>query len=83
MTERPLIYNKLVRDLIPDQIKESGKHADTGTIDQADFIHSLKLKLIEEVHELFHADSKDAVINESADLLGRHQTLLEQHLIAA
>ncbi len=82
MTERPLIYNKLVRDLIPDQIKESGKHADTGTIDQADFIHSLKLKLIEEVHELFHADSKDAVINESADLLELIETLLKQHNVS-
>ena len=82
MTERPLIYNKLVRDLIPDQIIQSGKYAKTDTLNQAEFTHALKLKLLEEAHELFHADNRDAVINESADLLELIETLLKQHNIS-
>ena len=82
MTERPLIYNKLVRDLIPDQIKQSGKYEKSDTLNQAEFTHALKLKLLEEAHELFHADNRDAVINESADLLELIETLLKQHNIS-
>ncbi len=79
MTEHPLIYNKLVRDLIPDQIAQSGKYAEIGTLNQEDFTQALKLKLLEEAHELFHANNRDAIINESADLLELIEALLKQH----
>ena len=60
MTNRPRIYNKLVRDLIPEQISQSGKQADIGTLNDEDFHQALKIKLLEEAHELFHADIQNA-----------------------
>jgi len=69
VTNRPLIYNKLVRDLVPENIAQSGKFSSTGTLDNPAFLDALRLKILEEAHELFHADSRDKIINESADLL--------------
>ena len=77
MTDHPLIYNKLVRDLIPEQITRSGKHASIGTLNTEQFLQALRLKLLEEAHELFHADTRADIINESADLLELIDTLLK------
>ena len=67
MTDHPLIYNKLVRDLIPEQITRSGKHASIGTLNTEQFLQALRLKLLEEAHELFHADTRADIINEAAE----------------
>ena len=81
MTNRPRIYNKLVRDLIPEQISQSGKQADIGTLNDEEFHQALKIKLLEEAHELFHANNREAILNESADLLELIETLLKHHAI--
>lgn len=79
MTDRPLIYNKLVRDLVPERIAQSGKFSSTGSLDNPAFTDALRLKILEEAHELFHADTRDKIINESADLLELMDTILKQH----
>ena len=81
MTDHPIIYNKLIRDLIPEQITHSGKYASFGTLNTEQFLQALRLKLLEEAHELFHADTRAEIINESADLLELMETLLKHQQI--
>lgn len=59
------IYNKLVRDRIPDIIKESGKSCTIEVLSDFDYIRMLDEKLGEELAE-YHQDQS---IEELADLL--------------
>lgn len=79
MTEQVLIYNKLVRDLIPERISDSGKCSSVSMLDDPAFTDALRLKLLEESHELFHARSKDEIVSESADLIELIDTILKRH----
>ena len=58
-------YNKLVRDLIPDIIEESGNECRTRILSDDEYLKMLDLKLDEELSE-YH---KDQNIEELADLL--------------
>lgn len=58
-------YNKLVRDLIPDIIEESGKECRTRILSNEEYLKMLDLKLDEELKE-YHDDQN---IEELADLL--------------
>ena len=58
-------YNKLVRDLIPEIIEESGKECRTRILSDEEYLKMLDLKLDEELCE-YH---KDQNIEELADLL--------------
>lgn len=59
------VYNKLVRDLIPDIIAESGKECRTRILSNEEYLKMLDLKLDEELSE-YHQDQN---IEELADLL--------------
>ena len=59
------IYNKLVRDRIPDIIKESGRSCTIEVLSDFDYIRMLDEKLGEELAE-YHQDQS---IEELADLL--------------
>ena len=48
-------YNKLVRDLIPDIIEESGNECRTRTLSDGEYLKMLDLKLDEELAE-YHKD---------------------------
>ena len=50
-----------------------------GTLDSPAFLDALRLKILEEAHELFHADARENIINESADLLELIAAILKQH----
>ena len=43
------ICNKLIRDNIPEIIEKSGKECDVKVLDDEEYIHKLKEKIIEEV----------------------------------
>ena len=58
-------YNKLVRDLIPDIIENSGKQCRTRILSDDEYLEKLDDKLDEELEE-YH---KDKNIEELADLL--------------
>ena len=58
-------YNKLVRDLIPDIIENSGKQCRTRILSDDEYLEKLDAKLDEELEE-YH---KDKNIEELADLL--------------
>ena len=58
-------YNKLVRDLIPDIIENSGKQCHTRILSDDEYLEKIDAKLDEELEE-YH---KDKNIEELADLL--------------
>ena len=59
------VYNKLVRDRIPEIIESSGKHCKTAILSEEEYLKMLDAKLDEELAE-YH---KDQNIEELADLL--------------
>jgi len=67
---RPMakIYNKLLRDKIPQIIAQSGKKAETSILDDAAYAEALKTKMVEEAQELVAAHDRADVLNELADL---------------
>ncbi|UOQ92143.1 nucleoside triphosphate pyrophosphohydrolase [Halobacillus shinanisalinarum] len=63
------IYNKLVRDRIPEIIEGKGKSIRTRILNEEEYIDSLKNKLQEEVNEYLAADNDQEALEELADLL--------------
>ncbi len=59
------IYNKAIRDKIPEIIKASGKEPKTRKLPNAEFLSKLEEKLVEELKE--YQDSKSP--EELADIL--------------
>jgi predicted house-cleaning noncanonical NTP pyrophosphatase (MazG superfamily) len=59
------IYNKAIRDKIPEIIKASGKEPKTRQLPNAEFLSKLEEKLVEELKE--YQDSKSP--EELADIL--------------
>ena len=60
-----VIYNKAIRDKIPEIIKESGKNCNVKKLDNSEFLIRLEKKLVEELEE--YQDSKN--VEELADIL--------------
>ena len=60
-----IMYNKLVRDRIPEIIQSTGKTCTTEILSTEDYLHMIDVKLDEELAE-YH---KDQNIEELADLL--------------
>ena len=60
-----IIYNKLVRDKIPEIIEASGKTCETGILSDEEYLQMLDKKLDEELAE-YHQEQN---IEELADLL--------------
>ena len=60
-----VIYNKAIRDKIPEIIKESGKNCNVKKLDDSEFLIQLEKKLAEELAE-YH-ESKN--VEELADIL--------------
>ena len=63
------IYNKLVRDKIPEIIKSSGKEYRTKHLNAGEYIKELRTKLNEETNEYIEADSDAQALEELADVL--------------
>ncbi len=60
-------YHKLVRDRIPEIIRQSGIECETAVLSETEYCQALRLKLIEEATEVAEAD-KDNLVAELADL---------------
>lgn len=63
------IFNKLVRDKIPDKIEKNGEYALIETLNDNDFENALDNKLLEEVKEVIVSRTPDEIKEELADLL--------------
>lgn len=62
------IYNKLIRDKIPEIIISAGEKPNYYCLEKKDFKLALKKKIIEEAKELIKTEKKEDVINELADI---------------
>lgn len=70
------IYNKLVRDHIPEIIMKDHKIPVTHILNDEDFISYLKLKLVEEANEVNSSHNKEELKYELADTLEVIETIL-------
>lgn len=70
------IYNKLVRDNIPEIIKNNGETPITRILNDDDYKKELEIKLNEEYQEVLEARGKDR-IEELADMLEIIKSLAE------
>lgn len=71
-----IVYNKLVRDKIPQIIESSGKQADIRVLDDAEYIKMLSIKLQEELDEFIETGGAEQ-ITELADLVEVVHAILE------
>ena len=63
------IYNKLVRDRIPEIIEMSGKTYTTRLLTEDEYIIEINKKMYEEINEYDATETTDDAIEELADLL--------------
>ncbi|MBS4197092.1 nucleoside triphosphate pyrophosphohydrolase [Lederbergia citri] len=63
------IYNKLVRDRIPEIIEERGKALKSRILDEHEFHNEIRKKLHEELKEYESANTNKYALEELADLL--------------
>ncbi|WP_409292721.1 phosphoribosyl-ATP pyrophosphohydrolase [Peribacillus sp. SCS-37] len=63
------IYKKLVRDLIPQVIKNTGAKFSTKVLDNEEYKKELKKKSFEELEEYIAAPTDEEALEELADLL--------------
>jgi len=63
------VYNKLVRDHIPDIIENSGNTCGVKVLDLEEYMDELKKKLVEESNEALNSIDKESLIKELADVL--------------
>ncbi|MDV6378868.1 nucleoside triphosphate pyrophosphohydrolase [Sporosarcina sp. GW1-11] len=63
------IYNKLVRDLIPEIIEKDGKTCVTYILDESSYIAEVNKKMHEELAEYEEAETAEDSVEELSDLL--------------
>jgi predicted house-cleaning noncanonical NTP pyrophosphatase (MazG superfamily) len=63
------VYNKLVRDRIPEIIESTGKQFSMRTLNNQEYIKELKNKSKEELEEYLNAENDKDAIEELSDLL--------------
>jgi predicted house-cleaning noncanonical NTP pyrophosphatase (MazG superfamily) len=73
------IYNKLVRDRIPEVIENTGKKFSTRVLGNEEYITELKNKSFEEIEEYVNAENDKDAIEELSDLLEIIHALAECH----
>ena len=66
--KRKKFYNKLVRDYIPDIIRQQGRVPNYRRLSPMEREQALLAKLVEEVNELRNAETREEVIEELADI---------------
>lgn len=73
------VYNKLVRDKIPDVIKKARKNYRIRTLNDKEYITELKKKLGEEVEEYLNAKDDAEAVEELSDVLELIHALAQIH----
>ena len=61
-------YKKLVRDLIPEIIRKKGGVPETRRLDEAEYLLELRKKFQEELSEYLAAGTREARLEEMADI---------------
>lgn len=73
------IYNKLVRDRIPEIIQDTGKDLKSEVLSHDRYIVELKKKLNEEIEEYQAATTNEDALEELADVLELMNALARVH----
>lgn len=73
------VYNKLIRDQIPEIIEKTGKKYSTRILDDTEYIKELKKKSFEELEEYVNTSNHEDAIEELADVLEIIHALAEYH----
>ncbi|MBM7839086.1 putative house-cleaning noncanonical NTP pyrophosphatase (MazG superfamily) [Alkalihalobacillus xiaoxiensis] len=73
------IYNKLVRDKVPEVIQKNGKSYSSRTLSQHEYEEQIRLKLQEEIAEYLAADTAGQALEELADVLEVIHSLVGIH----
>ena len=73
------IYNKLVRDRIPEIIEGTGKKFSTRIRSNDEYITELKNKSFEELHEYRDAETREEALEELADLMEIVHAIAKSH----
>jgi predicted house-cleaning noncanonical NTP pyrophosphatase (MazG superfamily) len=73
-----IIYNKLIRDKIPEVIENAGKTAIIRTLSASEYAKTLTDKLLEEVNEFI----KDGTVEELADIAEVLLAILQQRNVS-
>lgn len=73
------VYNKLIRDKIPQIIEKQGNFAKTSLLNEEQYRVELKKKVLEEAQELLQAVSVEEIENELADLEELVQTVAHNY----
>lgn len=73
------LYNKLVRDKIPNIIQLTGKNFSTRILSIEEFITELKNKSFEELVEYHNATTKEEALEELADLMEIFHAFAKYH----
>ena len=63
------VFNKLVRDNIPDIIASNGEEFVTRVLDDEEYKKELYKKLLEEANEVINSKSSNETLEELADVL--------------
>jgi predicted house-cleaning noncanonical NTP pyrophosphatase (MazG superfamily) len=72
------MYDKLVRDRIPDMIRKSGKKCETAVFTESEYRGALLAKLVEEAQEAAQAAPAE-LATELADLLEVFDATIDAH----
>lgn len=72
------IYNKLVRDKIPEIIEADGSKAETRQLTDKEVVKELQIKAVEEATELSEAQDKEEITKEMSDVLEIIHSLSER-----
>jgi predicted house-cleaning noncanonical NTP pyrophosphatase (MazG superfamily) len=67
--KRRFKVEKLIRDKIPEYLRQQNVHIEAQEIDQDEYIYHLKLKLLEEAQEVIDAGNVDELVEEIADVM--------------
>jgi len=73
-----IIYNKLIRDNIPEIIEKAGKNAAVCVLGNVEYQQALHEKLLEEVNEFLEDDT----VEELADIVEVLYAILQQRCIS-
>lgn len=79
-------YRKLIRDKIPERIKEAGAECETRVLADAEYVSALLAKAQEESSAFTTVKNREELIREMGDLLDvldeirRHYTITEEEL---
>ena len=76
------VYNKLVRDYIPDIIRRHGDTCETEIMTDVEFQQALRQKLVFEAQEAMQTETQQELITELADLYEVIDTLLHHSNIS-